>query len=482
MKILLLNPPLFDATKYGKPTLLSSAPGVGLGYIAAFLKKNGQEVKLIDMLRYDFEKVKEKIKEEKPDFIGITCLTEGRANAFKLARTIKEINPKIIVVLGGHHVTAMYEQVLKNYPVDFAVIGEGEITMLELIKALESNTGLKQIRGIAFKEGEKIIVTPRREMILGLDDLPFPLYDRFDIYPGLENTHSDMADLETNGIRLKDRKYAYVITSRGCPYNCQFCSSTKFWGHRYRFRSPKNIVDEIEMLNKNYGINYISFGDDAFTISSRNVIKTCKEILKRKLNIIWDCTTRADAVNEEMLRWMKKAGCLFIAVGVESGSPKIIKNINKHLDLQKVIEAFKLFHKVGILAYPLLMVGNPEESNNTVKKTVTLIKNIKPYSVAVSKTMVFPDTNLYYLAKNKKFINDNYWLTPLPAPYYTHEVTLDKLLRWELTVNASLMPFFTKIKCYLYHYLGILRDSFLGKNKHLKEHLYYQKFLPEGKN
>ncbi len=473
MKILLLNPPKYDISKYGRSLLETSAPGVGLGYIAAFLRKNGYQVKLIDMLLDNFEQAREKIKKEKPDVVGITCLSEGRKNAFKLAQVVKTINPKIKVIMGGHHVTAMPEQVLKNFPVDFIVRGEGEITTLELIRALENKSDLKLVEGLVFKEGAKIVVTPPREMIKNLDDLPFPLYDRFDIYSDLENTHANMANLETNGIKLKDRKYAYVTTSRGCPYNCQFCSSTKFWGRRYRLRSPKNIVDEIEMLNKNYGTNYISFVDLAFTISSRNVIETCKEILKRKLNIIWDCTTRVDALNEEMLRWMKKAGCFFISVGVESGSEKIIKNIEKHISLEKVIQAFNLFHKVGILAYPLLMVGNPGETNDTIKETVKLIKIIKPYSVAVSKTMISPDTDLYELAKKKNFIDDNYWLTPLPTPFYTPEVTFKKLLSWELRVNATMMSFFSKIIYYFINYLGYLRNFLFRKNFYYNEHRYY---------
>ncbi len=435
MKILLLNPPFVDHSQYGKPVLLSPCPGTGLGYLYSCLKKHNYNCKIHDFLFDSWDYIESVIREENADVIGITCLTEGRYNAFKLLSLIRKINKKTIVIFGGHHSTYMYKQLLEHFDIDYVVHGEGERKLLNLIRAIEGKIPLESVEGIAYKINGKIILNSitKNYFFEELDSLPIPFsndhMEIFKKYPSIQKIRPQQVrniprEMCENG------RIISIVTSRGCPFNCQFCSSTLFWGVKWRFRSPKNIVDEIEFYYKEFGFRYFNFADDAFTIIQKRAIEICKEILNRNLKIYFDCTTRADRISDDLVKWLKKAGCLFTAIGVESGSKKILKKINKNLSPESVIEAFSILKKNNLHAYPLLMVGNPGETNETINKTILLMKIIKPSSVAVSKTMIFPGTDLYKYAKSLGIIEDNYWLTSKPPPYYTYEHSLNTLIKW----------------------------------------------------
>jgi len=457
METLLLNPPLFDATEYGKPPLLSAGAPLGLAYIGAFAKKEGYNVRVNDLYFWPWDKVRRYLRTEKPKIVGITCLTEGRWNAFKLAKLAKEANDSIKVVMGGHHATYMYEQILRHYPeVDVIVMGEGEITFAELLRAWDQGCDIDRVDGIAYRDKKReIIKTSRRTPLKDLDQLPFPLYEDidFDNYPRFKVLYPHFAKIRVNGLSVGDRKYASVIGSRGCPFKCQFCSTAVFWRNKWRCRSSANILEEIEMLYYDFGIRHINFADDTFTVKPERTIGICQGIVKKHLNLSWDCTTRVDYVTPEMVKCMKEAGCVFTSLGVESGSEKILRTINKEIDIKRVFETFKLFKDVGIIPYPLLMVGNPGESEETIKETIRLLKTIRPSFTGVSKTMIFPETALYQLAKKQGFLDDYYWLTKLPPPYYTVEHELSQLETWVsqiLLANASFWrKTLEKVLCWL---------------------------------
>ena len=435
LKILLLNPPFVDQSQYGKPVLLSPCPGTGLGYLYSCLKKHNYNCKIYDFLFDSWEYIESVIREENADVIGITCLTEGRYNAFKLLSLIRKIKKKTIVIFGGHHSTYMYEQLLEHFDIDYIVLGEGERTLLYLIRAIEGKIPLESVGGLAYKINGKVIKNSLKEgyFIEDLDSLPIPFSeDHLEIfakYPSIQQ----IRPLQVKNIpreMCENGRIVSIVTSRGCPFNCQFCSSTLFWGIKWRFRSPKNIVDEIEFYYKKFGFRYFNFADDAFTMIPKRSIEICREIIDRNLKIYFDCTTRADRISDELVKWLKKAGCLFTAIGVESGSRKILKTINKKLSPESVIKAFSILKKNKLLAYPLLMVGNPGETDETINKTIILLKIIKPSQVAVSKTMIFPGTELYTHAKALGIIKDNFWLTSKPPPYYTYEHSLKTLFNW----------------------------------------------------
>jgi len=448
MKILLISPMIAQP---------KTDPPSGLCYLQACLDKVGYtDSKIIDEKSY--EKVKEIIENYKPDIVGVSCFTVYRGSSYKLAKLAKEIKPDIKVILGGPHATFMWEQIMKNFDfVDFIVIGEGEITTVEIVKALDKGLPLKDINGIVFRENGKIIKTESRPFIENLDDLPFPSYRDINF--------DDYAVAKPPEYNTKQRK-ASIISSRGCIFNCNFCSTTQFWSRRWRARSAKNVVDEIEWLYKDYKIKFFTFFDDIFTTNPQRVIDICKEIINRKLEIKWYTETRVDCISKEMLEWMKKAGCFLVQFGVESGSPTILKNINKKITREQIINAFKLVKEVGMQTETLLMVGNPGETEETIEETKSLIDTVKPDVVIVSITRVFPATQLYELAKQQGFITDDFWLSEKIAPEYTVERNLQKILLMRLDI----LKHFYKSKG-RFAYAKYLFDQFRVNPRILTDHL-----------
>lgn len=423
MKILLLSPPIND--------WFANVPPLGLCYIQSILIGKGYDVKMIDMFDYSPKKIEDTIRKENPDIVGISCFTYYRINSIKIAKICKEVNPNIKTILGGSHADFMHEQILSNFPeVDYIVTGEGEITTPLLIKAIENNKSIKDIDGIAYREGKKIIRNKNRESIQNLDEIPFPCYRDIELDRYLQPPQA----VNHNMGKLK---HTSIITSRGCPFGCQFCSTSKFWGKNWRARSPKNVVDEIEWLYNEHRIRFIFFSDDIFTLNQQRVTDICKEIVRRKLDIHWFVQTRVNTISEEMLKWMKLAGCVQLEVGVESGSPEILNTISKKITQTQIIDAFKMIHNAGIDTNCLLMVGNPNESKETIKETIELLKVIKPTFITVGLTKIFPATPLYEMAKSEGLINDDYWLTENIIPSYTKDWSEDELhlMRLELLTN-----------------------------------------------
>lgn len=424
MKVLLLSPLLFDATEYGSPPL-------GIAYIAAVLEEKGYDVNLIDMHNYTWEEVQDTLEQSEYDIVGITTTTKERPAFFQLANLVHSILPNATIVAGGPHATFMAEQVLLNSEVDIIVMGEGEITIVDLVRAIEDDKNLKEVRGIAFVEHGKVVVTESRGNIENLDILPFPARHFFNMreyplasYYRRNTSHYKYPVDEHNILRLT------AVSSRGCIAKCQFCSSTRFWGLKWRARSAQNVVDELEFLQKSYSPDIVTFSDDVFTLSEKRVINICREILRRDLKLNWNCEGRVKPVSEEMLELMKEAGCFSIAYGVESGSEEMLERLSKNITKDDILRAFQLTKKADISTVMLLMVGNPGESDRTIQETKKLISLAQPDIISPAITMIFPGTPLYELAKVKGLIDDEYWLSEKPPMYYTGDHELEKLQYW----------------------------------------------------
>jgi len=312
-KIALVNPPppLEAFVHYQNPL-------IGLAYMAAVLEKNGYEVTVVDCppLNMTYEGLKRKILRLEPDIVGITSVTVTFSSAIQAARVIKESYPQTLIVLGGPHVTVMDEQTLSEQPeVDIVVRGEGEQTMLELVD-LTSKSNLKnlgEVAGITFRENGEIIRTQDRPFIQDLDELPYPAYKFFPL----------------RRYRRFGKLILPIITSRGCSFNCSFCLAPRMAGKKFRARSPKNVVDELEMLRDVYEPDAFTFHDETFTHDKKRVFKICEEMKNRNIGLPWDCSTRVDQVSKDVLVKMRAAKCQLVSFGVESGSQEILNAMRK---------------------------------------------------------------------------------------------------------------------------------------------------------
>jgi len=378
-EILLVNSPIKDPyTLYRRHR---SGPPLGLAYIAAVLLENGFSVSAVDMNVpfIDFEYVRKKIEREEPIIVGISACTEAYSNALRIAKIAKEVNSEIVTVVGGPHVTFTPIDTLRNKEIDIVVRGEGEITMLELANHFIKGTPpIEKIRGISYKaEGDIIYTNPDRPFIHDLDRLPFPARHLFPLrfyqFPG------------------------NISTSRGCPYNCIFCSASAMWGRKYRTRTPKNVIKEIIYLVEKYGIRSFTFVDDTFTVSRRRTYEICELIKALTPDIKWQCSTRVDTVTEGTLSEMKNAGCYAITLGVESGSLRILNEIRKGITLDQVRRDVRYAVKLALEVYCSFMLPHPGDTIETVKETKDFMKELVQLGamVTLAFTVPYPGTYLY---------------------------------------------------------------------------------------
>lgn len=334
--------------------------------------------------------------------------------------------------MGGPHATFFPEQMLKSKSVDIVALNEGEVTIVELVRALEQQRDLESVRGIVFKKVSGIFTTPPRPRAKSLDDFSFPAYDTFDL--------SEYKSPEVPP-QYQHLVGTHILTSRGCPFHCNFCSVNTFFGGKWAYRSPNNVADEIELLMESSGVQHIYFSDDLFTLDSSRVIALCKEILNRKLDFAWMAETRVDCVNRELLQWMRRAGCYRIYYGVESGSPRILESANKGFTVDHIRNAFRLTHEAGIEPSCFLMVGNPGETMDTILETSHLIHEIRPATLPVMGiNTILPASAQYETAKASGLIQDSFWLRDDVPPLYTAEHEVDDLIYLQVLLTKNIAP------------------------------------------
>lgn len=437
MDILLINPSPYVSSSYVRylekiPSKTYTMP-LGIGYIASALENDGHNVSVLDayVKNLSYDEIENNIRAISPEVIGIGCLSDQRESWVSLVRLIKSINDRIRIVLGGPHPSILTSQTLLNVRPDVIVCGEGEETMVELLRTWQSGENINKVAGIAYHDGKDVCVTESRARIKDLDSLSYPARHLVDMddYHGWEFIDLIYA-LRGDSVP----RYATMSTSRGCVGECGYCSSPLIWGRTWSRRGPKSVVDEMEFLHKTYHTEFIIFTDDIFTVDQERVKSICEEILRRKLSIHWGFETAVKFVSPELLELSKRAGCICILYGVESASRRVLSNINKKIKAEDVKNAFHWTKKAGILTGAFLMVGNPGESENTIDETIFLLKQIEPDILLPQVTMVAPATMIFDIAKNRGFINDKYWLTDKPFPYYTSENSLKRLLRWHKKV------------------------------------------------
>jgi len=424
----MMNPMTFEQDMLAPKTWVP----LGIASLAAALRAEGFDVYMADLHDAGWDEVAEILAGSGADVVGISFFTFGRVNAMRTASLTRRILPCATVIAGGPHATFFPDQVLSGGCVDVVVIGEGESAIVDLATALESGADFRNVPGIAYRQGQTTLTSAHRAWTEDLDAFPFPSYESFDLsqykspeiplcYQGLIGTH--------------------VITSRGCPFTCRFCSVNRFFNGRWAFRSPRNVVDELEALVDSFGVRHVYFSDDLFTLRPERAIGICREILDRRLDLVWMAETRVDCVDGELLGWMRRAGCYRVYYGVESGSPKILQAINKRFTVRQVADAFEMTHKAGIEPCCFLMVGNPGETPETIAQTVGLVNAIRPATMPViGITTILPGTDLYELSKHQGLISDDYWLTDEAPPLYTGEYDIDGLIMLQMLLTKGVCP------------------------------------------
>jgi anaerobic magnesium-protoporphyrin IX monomethyl ester cyclase len=384
-KVALVNPPTLKGVFHHQLFV-----PIGLAYLAAVLEKDEHEIAVIDCpaLGMGQEELKRKLETFQPDLVGVTSMTPTIQSALQSTRIAKKTCPNATVVIGGPHATFMDQQILTDEAsVDVVVRGEGEQTLVELAQTAIDSSDLQKIQGITFRNDKKIVQTPNRPAIQNLDDLPYPAYNQFALDRYL----------------LYGKLFLPVITSRGCPFQCAFCTTSRILGKEYRARSPKNIVDELEHIKTVYHADSFTFYDDTLTLDKGRIFKICDEIKARKIGIPWDCQTRVDQVNKEILTKMKETNCQQVFFGVESGCQTILDAVKKRTTVEQNEKAIRMAKEAGLFVSISIILGYPSETPEMLKQTLEFIRRAQPDDVYLCVATPYPGTEL------RKVVEENGW-------------------------------------------------------------------------
>ncbi len=401
-KILLINSPFFHVPGKFQSHAVYTEPPLGLAYIASYIRKyypGDANIRIIDgaVMELTKEEILDEIRKEKPDIVGATAVTLTSIFVKELFREVKKIFPECLTVAGGPHATALPFDLTPE--ADMIVIGEGEETMVDILRWMDGVLAKKDIKGIAYLEEGKQTINELRPYIEDMDSIPFPARD---LLPMERYTHQYMHKSTTKG-------YSTILMTRGCPFSCRFCGVRKMWGSKARYRNVENILAELQEITSKYGISFIFFIDDTFTANRKRAEAICHGILKMGLNIKWACFSRIDAVEPEFLALLKKAGCVEIQVGVESGDQNILNEINKNINLDQVREAFAVIRSSGLQTKAFFMIGNPTETKATVKKTIDFAIELNPTYAFFSILIPFPGISIFDEFKEKGYIKTFDW-------------------------------------------------------------------------
>lgn len=422
-KVLLYMPPV-STSKYAID--VNPLPPLGLAYLGAVLENNGIEVKIFDCLAEgwdsrvevgdnivrigtSFEQVEEIIRDYEPDIVGVNNLfTSQRKNAHEIYKLAKKINSNIVTIAGGAHPTVMPELVLSDANVDFVVLGEGEESLINLIEVVEGRKEIFELNGIGYRaNGEKKII-PKTKFIEDLDGLPFPARHLLNMkkYFGLKVSH---------GTRTKKR-FSPIITSRGCPTGCTFCSAHKVWGKKFRSRSAENVIAEMKLIKQEYGIEEIMFEDDNMNLNAKRAEKIFDLMIKEKLDFVWDTPNGVAAwtLTENIIRKMKLSGCRKLNFPIETGNQFVMDNIiRKPVKLHKIAPLINYAHKINLKVGIFLVIGMPGETEKQMWDSVHFAKDLGVYSPHISIATPYPGSELYEICLEKKYLRDNFTLDDL---------------------------------------------------------------------
>jgi len=470
MKVYLINPDY----------MLYSNPPLGLAYISSYIKKKIPEIEIKILDQISYKKIINIIKKDKPEIVGLTSVSENWVNVKKLAEDIKVNFKDTKLVIGGVHIT-LQPSAFKDTVFDYGVLGEGEIPFFKLIKAIiskEEISKLKEVKGLLIRTKKEIINTGLSESIENLDEIPPPAINLLNMrYYALPSISS-----------ISKNSFA-ILTTRGCPYNCKFCSSSSFWESKIRFFSAKRVVEEIEYLYNKYGFTTITIADDLFAINKTR-IKDIIKLLKDK-NILGKITFsvcgRANLFDEEMASLLKKLGVTSIAFGFESGSEKVLKWLKGgNVTIENNKKAIEICNKYEMEAHGFFMIGSPYETLEDMEETYNFIKNYCSNSFIIYQTIAYPSTEVWdygikegliqedmYEHKMREFLDSdiNYLLTKEVSGEDFNKIY--QKIR-ELYINKNRKNFLKNIK--MADFFGYLNPLFFKKVFNLR-HRFLRRIL-----
>ncbi len=453
------------------------APPLGIAYLGAVLRENYQ-VKLLDataegyenvedlrtgLVKYglSYQEINEIISDYSPDLVGITCLYSTQYPFVRrICQLIKEANSEIITVIGGYHPTFLAKECLekeKKKDIDFIVLGEGEYTLQDLLRQIELGKDLTQVKGIAFRQGNKLQINPKTNYIENLDELPFPARD---VLP-MEKYFSINIPMS---ITSKHRRCTSIMTSRGCTARCIFCPSPNFWGHHYRARSAENVLNELELLIKDYQIREIQFHDDNLILDTKRATEIFQGMIDRKLKLRWN-TPNGIALwklDEQLLELMKASGCYELTLAIESGDQEVLsKIVKKPLNLRNVEKLTRIIKKLGIETNSFFIVGFPGETKEQIRRTFEFAKKLKLDCSYFFIANPNPGSRLYEICNEKDYLREGFELETIDyskSNYETPQFTSRELeeLRMKEFLKFNLGLIYRNPRAFFKRYFHII--------------------------
>ncbi|MBW1961907.1 MAG: radical SAM protein [Deltaproteobacteria bacterium] len=426
MRILLLYPPPWKIPAPGEaPDISGEGPyegwtsqiqfgqdelrmPYGLMSLAAQAKRSGYKVTLLNLYLFAWRDIEQLMKKLPAELYGLSCFTHNRRGAMSLATLIRRLYPQAFIVMGGPHATALPKEMLEHCEaLDGIVIGEGEATFMELIHRLENGHTAQGLAGMAYRDSNGVEMGPERKRIKDLDSLASP----YDYYNG-----------------------DVIISTRGCPGKCTFCASPVLWKGSIRFHSSNYVLDMFEKMVNIHGRKIIAIKDDTFTANPERVLEICHGIIRRNLKVIWSCDTRIDALNEEVLCAMRRAGCQRISFGVESASPDILRSIKKRTTPQQVLSATEMARVFGFQIRYYMIAGNRNETADTLQASFDFIERAKPNQFIFYFLMIFPGTKEFELVQRKGLINKEVFFTK-NWPYFAYPLPREMSPKMRKLIN-----------------------------------------------
>ena len=414
---------------------------IGLAYLAAVLERNSNEVKIVDCptLKINSSRLGKEVAAFNPEIVGITSMTPTVNSAFFAADAIKEVKPESLVVLGGPHATFMDKQILHDVTsIDIVARGEGEETIVEIAAKMAEGKEISNVSGTTIRKNGKVVRAPDRGFIENLDELPYPALKHFSL----------------DNYRVFGRKIIPVITSRGCPFQCSFCITSRVFGKRTRMRTAENVVDELEWLKSEFNPDAFTFFDDTFTLDKARTYSICDEIIKREIDIPWDCQTRVDQITPEILTKMKKAGCEIVTFGIESGCQHILNAINKNTSVEKNERGIRMVKNAGLSVVTSVIIGFPGETLETMKETLSFIHRLKPDDAYVCIATPYPGTDLY------RIVQENDWKM---SPDWSKYDTVTPVFENPEVANEELISMRNKFYDDFYSFSYVFRQLIKGR-------------------